>query len=66
MLYSLFDNNIFCDAYLRSVNISVNVTDIDDVHFLDEPDVPRQVLDSINSLAEGNTAIKEDIDAVLK
>lgn len=32
----------------------------------DEPRVPVEVLEAIDNLAEGNTASKEEIEAVLK
>jgi len=32
----------------------------------DEPSVPVEVLEAIDNLAEGNTAAKDEIEAVLK
>ena len=32
----------------------------------DEPHVPVEVLEAIDNLAEGNTASKEEIEAILK
>lgn len=32
----------------------------------DDPQVPAEVIDAIENLAEGNTASKEDIESALK